>query len=1073
MAKPNSQHVSALGQHANGTAAEVSELRAEIARLKAEIAEQRRPPAENERETVLDLAACLEQSPDCFGIFAALRDAKGHIVDFRIEHLNHAACQNNCLPLEEQIGRNLCELLPGHRKSDLFRHYCSVVESGEPQYFESKEYSDRYAGTDITRAFDIRAFKYRDGFAAIWRDVTGRKREEAKLIRQRNLLRNILDSTEEAIFLKDHGGRFLLLNRAAAGIFGHPEYLDEQLGFNDVLDAIGEAPIKATDAEFTPTQNVFHSASVTRCEEMLTTPEGPRSLSTVQVPFDDPSGGVHGTVGIARDVTEQLAAEAKLRESRERLRAALAAANTGTFRWEIETGILTWDENLDRLFGLPPGETVSSLQAFIELVHPEDRNSVAALCRRSAEEGIDFHKEFRVVWPDGSTHWLEDRGKTFFDDEGRPVYMTGACVDVTERRQILEALRASEQRFRHLADAMPQIVWISNPQGQVTYFNQHWTTYTGIPLERSLGLDCIVAHHPDESAQVLEAWSKSMETGRPFENEHRLRGRDGIYRWHLARSVPVLDENGKVLQWFGTATNIHEHKEALQRLTFQQAQLALTHDAVGAGSFEYNFETDVNTWSPELAKLYGQSSLVGSRNLNSWRESVIAEDLPVANAALAASLESGTLSVDFRIRRPDGEVRWIHARGHVTKAPDGRPLRMIGINLDVTERKSAEIGITRAREEAERANRAKDAFLAALSHELRTPLTPVLMTVQLLEQDATLPDHVREDLRNVRRNVEIETRLIDDLLDLTRITRGKLPLQAEQLDLHEVLHHAIETSRDDMFLAKCLDLRIELEASQYGCVGDPARLGQIFWNLIKNAAKFTPHNGVITIRTSNPRPGEIAVDIADTGIGIPAEALPHIFNAFEQGGAEVTQQFGGLGLGLAICRTLTELHGGMIIARSEGSGLGSTFSVILPAGPLQQTPAVNRESTRIAPPNVNRAGSRRVLLVEDHEQTGRILMRLLRRFGYDVAWASTVAEAKQFASLKKFDLVVSDLGLPDGTGHELMCELRDRHGLKGLALSGYGMEEDVARSLESGFVEHLVKPLNFEKLEALLRVLLG
>ncbi len=385
---------------------------------------------------------------------------------------------------------------------------------------------------------------------------------------------------------------------------------------------------------------------------------------------------------------------------------------------------------------------------------------------------------------------------------------------------------------------------------------------------------------------------------------------------------------------------------------------------------------------------------------------------------------------------------------------------------DVSERR-AELEI--ARDVAEQASHAKDEFIATLSHELRTPLTPSLMTLSALARSEDLDAQLREELQMVQRNVELEARLIDDLLDLTRIAQGKIQLVPGTVDVHATLKHILENSRGE-FEAKRLSVDVQFDAQRPWVSGDSARLQQVFWNLIKNAIKFTPDGGSILVRTSNEG-NRLKVDFADNGIGISPELLPRIFHRFEQGGTAVTRQFGGLGLGLSICRAILELHNGAILADSRGEGWGSTFTVVLTA--MNSAPV---------PRNVNDTQKlrligklpRRILLVDDHEDTRQTLARLLTRAGYEVTAADCVGSALDRAQEAEFDLLVSDIGLPDGTGYDLMTELHEKFGLPGVAFSGFGMEHDVKRSLAAGFSAHLTKPIDFDRLkEAMTKALAG
>ena len=372
-----------------------------------------------------------------------------------------------------------------------------------------------------------------------------------------------------------------------------------------------------------------------------------------------------------------------------------------------------------------------------------------------------------------------------------------------------------------------------------------------------------------------------------------------------------------------------------------------------------------------------------------------------------------------------------------------------------------------ARAAAEAASDAKDNFLAALSHELRTPLTPVLLTIAAMESDDAIPQSLRRDLKVLRRNVELEARLIDDLLDLTRIVHGKVELQPEVTDVHAVLDAALEIARPEID-AKGLQLVRDLRAVESHIAGDVVRIQQVLWNLVRNAAKFTPAGGRVIVR-SDGDDSTIRISIADTGIGIDPESIGKIFTPFEQADRSVTRQFGGLGLGLTISKRLAEMHGGTITAASDGPGKGSTFTLTLPTvGPAGSSATNDTRSVARLSRSTNGGNYTpkrlRILLVEDHDDTRRSMARLLGR-NHHVCDVESIALALAAAQTQSFDLVISDLGLPDGSGLDLMRRLRQQHGLTGICLTGYGMEDDLAQSNEAGFRLHLTKPVDLRKLE--------
>ena len=415
-------------------------------------------------------------------------------------------------------------------------------------------------------------------------------------------------------------------------------------------------------------------------------------------------------------------------------------------------------------------------------------------------------------------------------------------------------------------------------------------------------------------------------------------------------------------------------------------------------------------------------------------------------------------------------------KGGVTHFLDVNLLRLQGAKetvqgvLYLVEDKTRDVTL---RQELIAANAAKDQFLAQLSHELRSPLTPVIAMVGELE--AELPDSkpVTEALEVVRRNVELEARLIDDLLDVTRISKGKLQLSFEPICVHQILQRAFEICRNEIE-AKNLEVTFRLRAVHTYVNGDSARIQQVFWNLIKNSVKFTPEKGQITIETTNSAPAKIEVRVLDTGIGIEPEAIDKIFNAFEQGQSDITRRFGGLGLGLTISKTLIDAHDGQIRVQSQGKNRGATFTVELNTVEIPLERDGHREDRpvdQILEPAVS--AHRRVLLVDDHYDTCLGMKRMLERRGYQVTVAHSAEQAMQKVRTEEFDLLISDIGLPDRSGYDLMREVRLSNHLPGIALSGFGSEQDVNQARDAGFAEHLTKPINFERLEKTIQSLLS
>ncbi len=369
-----------------------------------------------------------------------------------------------------------------------------------------------------------------------------------------------------------------------------------------------------------------------------------------------------------------------------------------------------------------------------------------------------------------------------------------------------------------------------------------------------------------------------------------------------------------------------------------------------------------------------------------------------------------------------------------------------------------------AEETAKAANRAKDRFLAVVSHELRNPLSHILaITTDLLADPAT-PDEFQGYLETIRRNIELEARLVNDLLDFQRIDWGKVQLDREMVDAHDVLHQALEICHA-IIHASGLKVEVDLSAVRHYVSADPRRLQQVFWNLIENAAKFTPAEGTLTIRSRDvdgPEGSRWLVEFADTGLGIEPAVLPRIFDPFEQGEALRRGRPRGLGLGLAICRTMVEAHGGHLTVASPGRDQGTTFTLELEAVPAPVSGSESVPTPAVAAPDQR---GLRILLVENNREFLNNLARILRMRGHEVSAASSLASAWTAASEESFELLISDIELPDGTGLDLMRELGGDRGVPGIALSGFGSEEDIQESRAAGFRMHLTKPVDIRTLE--------
>jgi PAS domain S-box-containing protein len=627
-----------------------------------------------------------------------------------------------------------------------------------------------------------------------------------------------------------------------------------------------------------------------------------------------------------------------------------------------------------------------------------------------------------------------------------------------------------EDRFRLLVESVKDYALIMlDPDGYVVSWNAGAEYIKGYAPEEIIGTHFNVFYPPEDVAagKTKRELAVAEAEGRVEDEDWRVR-KDGTRFWANVVITALRDPVTHELLGYGKVTrDLTERKLAEERLRQSEEQFRLLVEGVEEYAiFMLDPNGIVTTWNvgAEQAKGYTAKEIIGQ----SFTRFYLPQDQ--ANGKPLRLLEQARTTGHARDQgvrvRKDGST--FQADVLITAIHDelGTLRGYTKLTRDITDQvrtREAEA----ARLAAEKASKAKDEFLAVLSHELRTPLTPVLAAASYVmnHAGALSREEILEEIDTIRRNVLLEAQLIDDLLDLTRISRGKIELRFEAVDINAAVQQAVEICREDI-TAKGLVISTQLTAPDHWVWADPTRIRQVFWNLLTNAVKFTPEGGRIVVRTSAGPAGRALIEVMDTGPGIEPELRGRIFNAFEQGERTVTRQFGGLGLGLAITRTLVTMHHGAITVQSEGRGKGSTFQIELPTVAPAPAPA---EHTSPAP--VTGAGSLRILLVDDHADTRRVLARLLARHGHGVETAGDVASAVALVRSVQFDVLISDIGLPDGSGIDVMREAkRVQPRLRGIALSGFGMDEDTRRSAEAGFETHLNKPVDFAILqEALTR----
>ncbi len=951
-------------------------------------------------------------------------------------------------------------------------------------------------------------------------------------------------------------------------------------------------------------------------------------------------GRPQGMFGVMQDITERKRLEDSLRASEGRFRGLMEQA---PFSIQVFS---------------PTGSTVTANRAWEELwgVRLDELGDYNILeDRQLAERGVLHHiqRAFagepahvpaieydpNATIPDRTRHddpvrWVGAVAYPLKDDAGNVREVVLVHEDVTARRRAEAALRESEEKLRLLADTIPQLAWMARPDGHIFWYNRRWYEYTGTTPEQMEGWGWRSVHDPEALPSVIERWRHSLETGTPFDMVFPLRGADGVFRPFLTRVNPLRHEqDGEILYWFGTNTDITELRETREALVDSEERLRLALDAGRMGVWDWNIRTGGLRWSDSLEPLHGLEPGTFGGTFEHFQELIHPADRDAVNNAIREAVASGDdFQVEFRNIRPDRSVHWIAGFGRVFAGDDGAPARMIGIGMDITDHKRAEqrsrfladasaalavlvdfdstlqkvaslavpdfadwatvdlldadgtlrrvavshvdptkvqlahelhgrfppdpdapqglwhilrtgrpehiieitddllqqsipdaeylqiirdlglrsyIGVpltVRGRtlgvitfisaesgllyetgdlavaqdlanrasisiensqlyKELREADRRKDEFLATLAHELRNPLAPIRNGLQVLRL-AGADESTAEQARTMMdRQLTQMVRLVDDLLDVSRITRNKLELRRERVPLATIVHSATETSRP-LVEQGGHTLSVRLPPDLVYLDADPVRLAQVFSNLLNNSARYTEPGGRIEL-TAESNTDHVLIRVRDNGRGIPRAELERVFEMFAQVEGDRTQTQGGLGIGLTLVRRLVEMHGGSVGVHSDGLGLGSEFTVRLPTVADQQGRTLSTEASA----SRTKAVGRRILVVDDNPDSARSLGMLLKLLGNEIRTAGDGLEAIQAAEEFRPELILLDIGLPKLDGYEACRRIRQQPWSKPMtivALTGWGQQEDRRRSQEAGFDHHLVKPVDLPTLRQLL-----
>ena len=777
-------------------------------------------------------------------------------------------------------------------------------------------------------------------------------------------------------------------------------------------------------------------------------------------------------------------AKGRIRESDERFRKIFEYVGTGVVMCHLDGRFQDANPAFCKLLGYSADE-LKTLK-FEALIHPEDLETNLAGIRRMMENHLPhFEIENRCRRKDGSSVWVRKLGSVLRDETGRATHLIVLVTDETARMEAASALRESEHFLQRVTEVTPGILQVYDLEEKRNVFiNRSVASVLGYSPDevQAMGAPVVPAlMHPDDLPRFEEHLGRvrGLADGEVLEFEHRMRHRTGDWLWFRNRdAIFARHGDGAVRQIIGAALDITERRRAETALNRNASLFATIIEQAPGGVYVVDADFRLQAVNAEALPVFKKVRPLIGRDFNEVMEIIWGPEIGGQRATtFRETLATGKRYISPRfsaLRQELGPERAYEWETQRITLPDGQH-GVVCYFTDVTDRHRAELTLQQAKEAAEAANRSKDRFLATLSHELRTPLTPVLMTAAVLRLDERLPAEIREEIEMIEHNVALEARLIDDLLDLTKIANGKLSLRPEPCDMHTLVNAVAQMLAGDI-QTKQIDLKLELAAPRHRLSADPDRLQQVIWNLLRNALKFTATGGHVRVRSFNPPAGpaegdefRLAIEVTDDGIGFEPGIGDSLFEPFEQGASG--HPFGGLGLGLAIARGIVVMHQGSIRSESAGPGKGATFTFELP-GRLPRLSQVSdslRDGRRDRGELPERDIPMRLLVVEDHEPTIKAMTQLLTRAGHEVVAARSVSAARAAAQRQVFDLVISDLGLPDGNGIDLMQHLRDAHGLRGIALTGYGHDSDVHASASAGFAEYLVKPVKIADLRRAMR----
>ncbi|MBD1926070.1 PAS domain S-box protein [Trichocoleus sp. FACHB-90] len=961
-------------------------------------------------------------------------------LDFRITYANPAAQRVSRTPLEAILGKTMWEAFPGTIGNQFeFQYRRSLSEQ------VAVEFEEYYGPFDLW--VEVHVYPSPTGLSLFFRDINERKKVEQE--RER-----FLAVGSDLQVITGINGYFHWLSPTFERTLG---WTSDEMTSRPWTEFVHPDDLSASIAE---TDSLFSGHETFTFENRYRHKDGSyRWLLWNAQPYPEEQV----IYGVAVDITDRKQAEATLGESEARLRFMLDASQIGDWDLDLTTQPYTAHRSLrhDQIFGYESLLPEWGYDIFLTHVHPDDRASVNEKFQQTLSVNTNWNFECRIIHADQSVHWIWVRSSVYCDSSGTPTRLLGIVVDITDRKRAEQALSESEEQSRNIIESIGEAFFAADENWRLTYINQFAQTL----LDRTPG-DLIGKNLWEEypgligSEFELVYWSAMRGVAASltaFYPDHD--------RWYEARTYPAAQG---ITVYFRNVTDQIQAEAALRQ---SEERYRTLFESIDEGFCIIEMLFDANDTPIDYRFLEINPAFEQQTGLQQAVGKTVRQLIPdiedhwikiygqVALTGESVRFENGSEAMN----------RWFDVYACRTGQPEARKVALVF--KDISDRKRIEAEREQilqreqtAREAAERANRIKDEFLAVLSHELRSPLNPILGWSNLLQRGNLDATKTATALATIERNARLQSQLIDDLLDISRILSGKLSLKAMSVDLNMVISAALETVRLAAE-AKSLQIKTTFSPSQGMVIGDSGRLQQVIWNLLSNAVKFTPQGGQITVRLTQTRT-HAQIQVTDTGKGINPDFLPYVFEHFRQEDGATTRKFGGLGLGLAIARQVVEMHGGTVTVDSPGIGLGATFTVQIPLAPrLIESPTLDPSPVR----DSDLSGIH-ILVVDDETDSREFVAFVLEQAGAIVTSVASGINALQAFSQSVPNIIISDIGMPVMDGYMLMRQIRalpEGKQIPAIALTAYAGEVDRQQAEAAGFQRHVAKPIDPEVVVAM------